>query len=138
MLSKERAFAANDDRILIKYTLEEAHSPTKLRFKPYLAFRSVHAMSKANDAIDASFTRVQNGIKVRLYEPYSPLFMQFSKKVNYIHNPNWYYCIEYSKEKSRGYEYNEDLFVPCFFEVSIKQGDSFVFSAGRINLSVNF
>ncbi len=135
VLSKERVFAANDDRILIKYTLEEAHSPTKLRFKPYLAFRSVHAMSKENDAVDISFTRVQNGIKVRLYEPYSPLFMQFSKKVNYIHNPNWYYGIEYSKEKSRGYEYNEDLFVPGFFEVSIKQGESFVFSAGLQEIS---
>jgi predicted glycogen debranching enzyme len=135
VLSKERVFAANNDRILIKYTLEEAHSPTKLRFKPYLAFRSVHAMSKENDAVDISFTRVQNGIKVRLYEPYSPLFMQFSKKVNYIHNPNWYYGIEYSKEKSRGYEYNEDLFVPGFFEVSIKQGESFVFSAGLQEIS---
>jgi len=130
VLSKERVFAANDDRILIKYTLEEAHSPTKLRFKPYCAFRSVHNLSKANENADTSFKRVQNGIKVKMYEAYSPLFMQFSKKVNYIHNPNWYYDIEYSKEKTRGYDYKEDLFVPGYFEVSIKQGESFIFSAG--------
>lgn len=130
VLSKERVFAANDDRILIKYTLEEAHSPTKLRFKPYLAFRSVHDLSKSNDMVNDKYTRVQNGIKVRLYKQYDPLFMQFSKKVNYIHNPNWYYGIEYSKEKTRGYEYKEDLFVPGYFEMSIKQGESFIFSAG--------
>ncbi len=130
VLSKERVFAANDDRILIKYTLEEAHSPTKIRFKPYLAFRSVHCLSKANHDADTSFERVPNGIRVKLYKPYSPLFMQFSKKVNYIHNPNWYYDIEYSKEKTRGYDYKEDLFVPGYFEVSIKQGESFIFSAG--------
>ncbi len=135
VLSKERVFGANDDRILIKYTLEEANSPTKLRFKPYCAFRSVHDLSRANDDIDTSFIRVQNGVQVRLYEHYSPLFMQFSKKVNYIHNPNWYYGIEYSKEKTRGYDYKEDLFVPGYFEISIKQGESFIFSAGLEEVS---
>ena len=135
VLTKERVFAANDDQILIRYTLEEAHSPTKLRFKPYLAFRSVHFMTKANESANTSFDRVQNGIKVRLYDNYSPLFMQFSKKVKYIHNPNWYYGIEYSKEKSRGYDYKEDLFVPGYFELSIKQGESIVFSAGLKEIS---
>lgn len=135
VLSKERVFAANDDRILIKYTLEEAHSPTKIRFKPYLAFRSVHDLSKANEMIDDNFDRVQNGVMVRMYKQYSPLYMQFSKKVNYIHNPNWYYDIEYSKERTRGYDYKEDLFVPGYFEVSIKQGESFIFSAGLEEIS---
>jgi len=130
VLTKERVFAANDDRILIKYSLEEANSPTTLRFKPLLAFRSVHFLSKANDNVDNSFIDVNNGIKVRMYESYSPLFMQFSKKVNYHHHPDWYYGIEYPKEKTRGYEFNEDLYVPGYFEVSIKKGESIIFSAG--------
>lgn len=130
VLSMERVFAANDDRILIRYTLEDAHSATKLRFKPFLAFRSVHDLSKSNDNADISFSRVNNGISVKLYEHYSPLYLQFSKKANFIHNPNWYYDLEYSKEKTRGYDYKEDLFVPGFFEVEIKKGESIVFSAG--------
>ncbi len=130
VLSKERVFAANDDRILIRYTLEDAHSPTKLRFKPYLAFRSVHSLSTANENVNTSFTRVKNGISVKMYEPYSPLFMQFSKNVKFVHNPNWYYGLEYAKEKSRGYDFNEDLFVPGFFELEIKKGESIVFAAG--------
>jgi predicted glycogen debranching enzyme len=130
VFTKERVFAANEDRILIRYTLADAHSPTILRFKPYLAFRSVHVLSKANTYINTSYSNVSNGIGMKLYEPYSSLFMQFSKEVNYVHDPKWYYGIEYSKEMTRGYEFKEDLFVPGYFEVVIKKGESIVFSGG--------
>jgi predicted glycogen debranching enzyme len=129
-LLKERVFVLNEDRILIRYTLETAQYPATLRFKPFLAFRSVHFLSKANSYADTSFVEVENGIRVRLYETYSPLFMQFSKKVEYHHDPQWYYGIEYIKEKSRGYEYTEDLFVPGSFEVTLEKGESLVFAAG--------
>lgn len=56
--------------------------------------------------------------------------MQFSKKVNFVFDPKWYYGIEYSKEQERGYPYKEDLFVPGYFEVPIKKGETIVFSAG--------
>ncbi|MBO7323833.1 MAG: glycogen debranching enzyme N-terminal domain-containing protein, partial [Bacteroidales bacterium] len=39
ILSREKIFMSFENRILIRYTLLEAHSPTKLRFKPFLAFR---------------------------------------------------------------------------------------------------
>ncbi len=128
--TKERVFAANEDRILIRYTLVDAHSPTVLRFKPQLAFRSVHSLSKANTDINTSFNLAKNGINVRLYEPYTPLFMQFSKEVNYVHDPKWYYGIEYSKEMTRGYDFKEDLYVPGYFEIAIKKGESIIFSGG--------
>jgi predicted glycogen debranching enzyme len=130
ILTMERVFASNDDRILIKYTLVEAHSPTKLQFRPLLAFRSTHYLSKANDEVDTSYEMVDNGIKVRMYEKYSSLFMQFSKKVKFIHKPDWYYDIEYTKEKTRGYDFKEDLYLPGYFEVGIKKGESIIFSAG--------
>lgn len=130
IFTKERVFAANEDRILIRYTLVDAHSPTVLRFNPFLAYRSVHALSKANTNVYSHYSKIGNGISVKLYEPYSSLFMQFSKEVNYIHNPNWNYGIEYSKEMTRGYDFKEDLFVPGYFEVIIKKGESIVFSGG--------
>jgi predicted glycogen debranching enzyme len=130
VLTKEILLARNDDRTIIKYTLEEAHSPTTLRFKPLLAFRSIHALSHANVYVDTKFEQIQNGIKVRMYTGYTPLYMQFSKKVQYTHVPDWYHNFEYVREKWRGYDYLEDLFVPGFFEVDIKKGESIYFSAG--------
>lgn len=130
VLYKEMIFAEASDRMLIKYTLLDAHSPTKLRFRPYLSFRNVHRLSKANFDINDKHTRVPNGIRMRLYNGYTPLYMQFSKKVEYTHVPSWYYNIEYQEEQERGYDYQEDLFVPGFFEVNIKKGESIIFSAG--------
>ncbi|MCK4569725.1 MAG: glycogen debranching enzyme family protein [Bacteroidales bacterium] len=130
MLRKELIFAESHDRIMIRYTLEDAHSPTKLRFNPFLAFRNIHKLSKANFDINDKHRKVPNGIRMRLYNGYTPLFMQFSKKVEYTHSPEWYYNIEYQEEMERGYDYQEDLFVPGFFEVEIKKGESIVFCAG--------
>lgn len=129
-IQKERIFVLNEDRILIRYTMTEGQQPAVLRFKPFLAFRSVHFLSKANSYADTSFEPVKNGIKVRMYENYLPLYMQFSRDVTYHHDPKWYYGIEYIKEKSRGYECLEDLYVPGSFEVTVEKGESFVFTAG--------
>ena len=49
ILSKERMLVSFEPRILIKYTLLEAHSPTLLRFKPFLAFRSVNELTHQNN-----------------------------------------------------------------------------------------
>lgn len=130
VLSREILLARNDDRIIIKYTLVEAHSPTKLRFRSLLAFRNVHTLSKANMYVDTKFEQIQNGIKVRMYSGYTPLYMQFSKKTEYTHVPDWYYNFEYIREKMRGYDALEDLYVPGFFEIDIKKGESVYFSAG--------
>ena len=47
----------------------------------------------------------------------------------FIAVPDWYYNIEYKEELYRGYEGHEDLFVPGFFEVSIRKGESIILSA---------
>ncbi len=129
LLRKEMIFAESHDRMMIRYTLVDANSPTRLRFNPFLAFRNVHKLSKANFDVNDKHHKVPNGIRMRLYNGYTPLFMQFSKKVDYVHNPEWYYNLEYQEEMDRGYDFQEDLFVPGFFETEIKKGESIVFCA---------
>ncbi|MDO9633481.1 MAG: amylo-alpha-1,6-glucosidase [Paludibacter sp.] len=130
ILSKERMLVSYEPRVIIKYTLLEAHSPTTMRFKPFLAFRGADELTYQNDYADTSYQEVKNGISMRLYETYPFLNMQFSKKNTYIHQPDWYKNIEYSKEQERGYAFKEDLLVPGFFEMPIKKGESIIFSAG--------
>jgi len=130
ILSKERLLVSFEPRVLIKYTLLEAHSPTILRFKPFLAFRSVNELTHENDLADTTSHEIDGGIRMCLYENYPCLHMQFSKKTSYNHNPDWYKNIEYYKEDERGYAYKEDLLVPGYFETAIKKGESIIFSAG--------
>ncbi len=130
VLKKEMVFMTKQDRILYRYTLLEAHSPTILRLKPFLAFRNVHKLSKANMYVNDKYQTVDNGISMRLYSGYSPIFLQFSGNNEYTHVPDWYHDVEYYEELVRGYDYKEDLFVPGFFDLPIKKGESIIFSAG--------
>lgn len=129
VLSMERLLVENAQQVLIRYTLEDSNSPTLLRFRPFLAFRGIHRLSQANLFANTKTGKAANGISSRLYNEYSDLFMQFNKKNEFIPVPDWYYNFEYLKEMNRGYEYLEDLFVPGYFEVSVKRGESIVFSA---------
>lgn len=130
ILKKERLFVHHENRILIRYTLLDAHSATTLRFRPFLAFRSVKEYTHENQQASREYQEVENGIKTCLYPGYPELFMQLNKKNEFHFAPDWYRGIEYSKEQERGYDFNEDLYVPGYFEVDIKKGESIVFSAG--------
>ncbi|WP_299582581.1 amylo-alpha-1,6-glucosidase [uncultured Sunxiuqinia sp.] len=137
ILHKERILVPEGQQVLTRYTLKEASSPTVLRFKPFLAFRSVHQLSKANLYANTKYQKVPNGIKMKLYEGYPFLHMQFSKTAEFVAVPDWYNNIEYLKEKNRGYDYQEDLFVPGYFEVPIEKGESIVFSASTSEVNAN-
>ena len=129
LLKKEVVFQHYEDRILIRYTLVDAHSATTLRFKPFLAFRSVRQFTHENSIASREYSLVDKGIKTCMYQGYPELFMQFSKKNNFVFQPDWYRGVEYPKEQERGYAFNEDLYVPGYFEMNIQKGESIVFAA---------
>ena len=129
VLKKEVVFQHYEDRILIRYTLVDAHSATTLRFRPFLAFRSVRQFTHENTTASREYHPVDHGIKTCMYAGYPDLYMQFSKKNEFIFQPDWYRGIEYPKEQERGYASNEDLYVPGYFEMPIRKGESIVFSA---------
>lgn len=130
ILSKERLLVEKEEQVLIKYTLEDAKAPLVLRLKPFLAFRNVHSLSKANMFVNTRYRSIDNGIATRLYDGYPTLNLQTSKKTDFVPVPDWYYNIEYLKELNRGYEYLEDLFVPGYFEFPLKKGEAIIFGAG--------
>ncbi|MDR3217508.1 MAG: amylo-alpha-1,6-glucosidase [Dysgonamonadaceae bacterium] len=130
ILAKEKVLTAFGNCILVKYTLLEAHSPTTLRFKPFLAFRNVNTLTSENAQVNKDYSAVKNGIKTCMYTGYPDLYMQFSKSNTFVFQPDWYRDIEYTKEMERGFPYKEDLYVPGYFELKIKKGESVYFSGG--------
>jgi len=137
VLAKEKVFSLYENRIMIKYTLEDAHSDTTLRFKPFLAFRNANSLAQENGSVNKLYQDVPNGIKTCMYKGYPDLYMQFNKKVKFVFEPYWYNGIEYLKEQERGYPYKEDLYVPGYFEVPIKKGETIIFSAGVGPIATN-
>ncbi len=129
-LKKEISFDTSIHRIYIRYTLLDAHSETTLRLRPFLAFRSVRQWTHENGVANRSYDEVDNGVRMCLYQGYPDLYMQTSKKADWVYCPDWYRGLDYPKERERGYNSTEDLLVPGYFEMSIKKGESIIFSAG--------
>ena len=129
VLDKELIFSSTEARLFVRYTLREAVAPITLRVLPFLAFRNVHMLTHENHDASRKVEEVKNGASWQLYKDYSRLYLQFSKAVQYTHVPHWYYNMFYIREQERGYEAAEDQFVPGFFELQMKQGDTVILSA---------
>jgi len=130
VITKEKLLVSFEPRVLIRYTLVEAGQPILMQFRPFMAYRSVNALTQENAQADATMQECHHGQVIRMYQQFPSLYMQFSKPAEYHHNPQWYHGIEYPKEQERGYEYSEDQLVPGYWEVPMHKGESLVFAAG--------
>jgi len=130
ILKKEKVFITHENRILIRYTLIDAHSTTTLQFRPFLAFRNANDLCVENNVANQDYQEIKNGISMCMYEGYPTLFMQMNHKPTFVYDPHWYKDIEYTKDQGRGIPYSEDLFVPGYFQIVIKKGEPLIFSAG--------
>lgn len=133
ILKKEKVFISHQNRILIRYTLMDAHSQTILRFRPFLAFRNANSLVMENYSINKEVKPVVNGISTCLYQGYPELFMQFNvDAVKWVDDGHWYKNLEYYKDRDRGIPYKEDLWMPGYFEFPIEKGQSVIFSASTM------
>lgn len=137
LLKKEIHFRRSESRLIIRYTLLDAHSPTTLRLNPFLAYRSVREFTHKNDVLNGEVTPVKNGVKMCLYQGYPDIYMQISKKAEFVGVGDWYMGLDYPIERERGYDSNEDLYHPGYFEMQIKKGESICFSAGTTEIAPN-
>lgn len=130
ILKREKIFITNENRILIRYTLVDAHSKTTMQFRPFLAFRGANDLCVENQVASREYKEVANGIATCMYDGYPTLYMQVSHKPKFVFDPHWYKGIEYIRDQEQGIPYTEDLYVPGYFEVDLKKGESIIFAAG--------
>ena len=130
ILKKEMLWIHKRTQLMIRYTLVDAHSETRLRLRPFLAFRDKHALTRANMAADGHSYPAVNGVKCRLYGSFPWLYLQTSKPgTEFVPAPDWYYNFEYQQDIARGYAGHEDLLTTGYFETELKKGESIIFSA---------
>ncbi|MGB4555528.1 MAG: amylo-alpha-1,6-glucosidase [Bacteroidales bacterium] len=128
IMKQERILVHYEEQLLIRYTIIDTDEPIKFQLRPFLAFRSIHQLTRANMWANTRTEPVPHGVKIRMYDGFPYLHMQLSCKAEFVPVPDWYYGVEYVEEQKRGYDYSEDLFVPGFFEMTASKGDVIVFS----------
>ena len=130
LLQKEIILLPKKDRVIIRYSNLSLDHPVQFSIKPLLAFRRSHDLVRANTFANKHFYPIANGCAYQLYENFDYLNIQFSKKTKYTHAPEWHYNFEYQAERQRGYDYQEDLLVPGFFDFKLEPLQKITLSIG--------
>ena len=145
-LSREVLLAQEKSLLLLRYELRgpEGIPSLTLRLRPLLAFRNIHALTRANPALRTDAFTVPGGFGVRPYESLPPLYVQAagdSGKVcsgaetagsraagdkpsphadaRFFPAPDWCRNVEYFEERERGFADSEDLFMPGTLEIAL-------------------
>ncbi|NLJ06515.1 MAG: glycogen debranching protein [Sphingobacteriales bacterium] len=128
-ISKSIVMPYLSDTVLVKYEVKKSEKPILLKATPMLAYREIHMLSKENLNIAPRTYFEKNGFKIDPYPGLPPVFIQTNVKSEFFPSPQWWKNFEYLKERNRGYDYQEDLFIPGVFEITLKEGDAVIFRA---------
>ncbi len=130
VLTKEKLLVSQESRTMVRYVVEEAYAPVTLRLHPFLSFRSVTELKRANNSVNTHYEPIDTGIKMKMYPGYDELYMQLSQESRYEYTNLWYYNMEYPEDMELGQDYQEDLYVHGYFEVTLNKGETVIFTGG--------
>lgn len=128
VLRKEMVLANEQPILYVKYSVVSATKPVKVCIRPIVAFRYDNDLRRCTKDIYTGNTPIVNGIAYHPSESEPMLYMQTSIESNFVTAPDWNYNIEYPNDHKEGKPYQEDLFMPGFFEVDLQSSPEFIFS----------
>lgn len=130
LIEKQILLEPNKSGVMIVFKVHEADKPFTLTCHPLLAYRHFHDLAHENSSLRVKSFIEKNYVKVDPYEGMPPLYFDTSLKAKYFPAPDWFYKVNYSQERFRGQDFEEDLFCPGFYERKLKKGDQFILRAG--------
>ena len=116
---------------LIRYDLDRSPKKGLLRLKPFLAYRGYHSLAHANTYLRSHTKGIANGFSIEPYAGMPPLFIRTSAPSHFTPSPHWYKHFEYTEELERGFDWEEDLFLPGIMEVPVEKGGMVILSVSR-------
>jgi glycogen debranching enzyme len=107
--------------LLVRYDLDRCPKGGVLRLKPFLAFRGYHKLTRENPFLCERAEEIENGFRIEPYEGMPPLFVQTSRMSRFTPSPVWYNRFQYTEERKRGFDWEEDLFLPGSLEIPVER-----------------
>ena len=113
-LRKTVAAVDGENTTLVLYEVLAAPAPFLLSLRPFLAARDQHALTRANDRLSQE-VRFGNGVlRLHPYAAAPEVFVQVPG-AGFQPNPQWWYRFEYELDRRRGFDFQEDLWMPGLF-----------------------
>lgn len=129
LIKKSVLTVHGSNTVLVCYELLEGRVKPTLRLRPLLAYREIHSLTHENMFLRPKCYPERNGCKIQPYEGMPPLFMGTNRASEFFPGPKWVRNMEYLIERDRGFDYQEDLFCPGMFEVTLQKGKPVIFAA---------
>lgn len=126
LLRKSVAMVQGENTVLIRYELIEAGKPIRLRLRPQMAYRGIHELQASNMSVQVKVFGEDKKFKIQPYNGMPEMVFQSNTRSSFFAGPCWNFNIEYLKERSRGFPYQEDTFCPGVFEKRMREGEVFV------------
>ena len=123
-LRKTIAAVDGENTTLVLYEVLAAPGPFLLSLRPFLAARDQHALTSAPPA-DAPSPAIGFGdglLRVHTSEEIPEVFV-LVPGADFQANPQWWYRFEYELDRQRGFDFQEDLWMPGLFSRELAAGD---------------
>ena len=127
-LQKEVLLLASQNTVMVRYKVLKAPGPVTLQLRPLLGLRYASSLIRKTGNINTGNKPIENGIMYVASERDPMIFMQMSKQCSFVTAPDWNYNIEYTDDRMAGLPYQEDLFMPGFFETVLNEGEDVIFA----------
>ena len=129
VVHKRLLLRAYEDQVLIRYDVEGAEFPMRLKIRPLFAFRDSHVLSHSNQSVNVLSRKARNGFSMAPYRGLPRLFVQGGEELEFFSGPDWFRNFEHLADRDRGYDYQEDLYNPGVMECELSTGKPVVISA---------
>jgi predicted glycogen debranching enzyme len=122
-MKKTIAMVYGQNTTVIMYEVLKSHSPLKLELLPLISARGYHSLQHNFNNIwwDVEF---KEGIFKNRPTEHSPQVYISIPGASYDHRPCWFNKFNYSVDKYRGQDFEEDLFNHGIFTIEMKEGDT--------------
>lgn len=131
IVTKSILMPRGKELLLIRYDLDRCPKGGLLRLKPFLAFRGYHELTHENSFLHARTERIENGFRIEPYEGMPTLTVQTSRVSRFTPSPVWYNRFQYTEERERGFDWEEDLFLPGNLEIPVEKKCTIILSVSH-------
>jgi predicted glycogen debranching enzyme len=113
------ALARGHNAVILKY-LWNGTEPMSLELRPLLALRPFHDLVREHGAMIQRVELRQNEVRVR--PVHSLPRVAFRHTGIFVGSPDWWRRFEYLEEQARGMDFQEDLWTPGVFRLTLQPG----------------
>ena len=109
----------------VRYTMRKTPAPAILYLRPLVTHRDYHHLTQGSRDWRFAVRRDATGAcEVRAHPDAATLRLWTRPSAEFHEGPDWYWRFLYRRERERGLDCLEDLYMPGVFRATLKQGES--------------